>query len=250
MIAAPMRRAVPGIRLLSLLAAAVLAGCAGNDPVVTRVSSPEVNLPASVTQMYGQVQDDEFTIPAVPPRALSEQKARQIVDYWSNEPPGSIVVDPGAKFLYYVLEDDKAIRYGIAVGEQGRGFTGRAVIPVKREWPSWTPTQNMIRRDPEMYGPYAGGMVGGLRNPLGARALYLYRNGRDTMYRIHGTNDVFSIGQSTSAGCIRLYNQDSIDLYERVEPGTRVLVLPESDAGRWTYPPPGEAETLDAALRG
>jgi lipoprotein-anchoring transpeptidase ErfK/SrfK len=93
----------------------------------------------------------------------------------------------------------------------------------------------MIRRNPEEYGPWSGGMEGGLRNPLGARALYLYRNGRDTMYRIHGTNDVYSIGQATSAGCIRLYNQDSLDLYSRVEPGSRVVVLPEYAAGRWTY---------------
>jgi lipoprotein-anchoring transpeptidase ErfK/SrfK len=217
-----------GIRLLMLLLAVGVAGCAADQQVDRRLS-PEI------MALYGPVQDGDLIIPQVPESALSPEKARQVVDYWTDEAPGTIVVDPGAKFLYYVLPGDQAIRYAIAVGEEGRGFTGSATIPVKKEWPSWTPTRNMVRRDPEQYGPWAGGMQGGLDNPLGARALYLYRGGRDTYYRIHGTNDVFSIGQATSAGCIRLYNQDSLDLYARVEPGTRVVVLPEYAAGRWTY---------------
>ena len=249
MFQAAIRLAGGPARLLALLGLGALAGCAADEPVVTRISPPEANLSPEVLQMYGPVQDGDITIPAVPARALSERHVRQVVDYWTDEPPGTIVVDPGAKFLYYVLEGDRAIRYGIAVGEQGRGFSGRAVIPLKREWPDWTPTRNMIRRDPEQYGPYAGGMEGGLRNPLGARALYLYRNGRDTLYRIHGTNDVYSIGRATSAGCIRLYNQDSLDLYRRVDLGTRVVVLPESQAGRGTRPRGDQVATLDDALR-
>jgi lipoprotein-anchoring transpeptidase ErfK/SrfK len=239
-----------GVRALALVVVVGLSGCAADGPVVTRVASPETRLPPEVFQMYGQVDDGEFIIPAVPPPALSERNVRQVVDYWADEEPGTIVVDPGAKFLYYVLGGNQAIRYGIAVGEQGYGFTGRATVPVKREWPSWTPTQNMIRRDPEQYGPWAGGMQGGLANPLGARALYLYQNGRDTMYRIHGTNDVFSIGRATSAGCIRLYNQDSLHLYERVDLGTRVVVLPESEAGRWALPPFESMATLDQTVSG
>ncbi len=227
--------------VLVSLAVSGLAACAPQEPVSR-------GLPPDVMQLYGPVQDGDIIIPAVPETALSERNVRQVVDYWSPEEPGSIVVDPGAKFLYYLLGGNQAIRYGIAVGEQGYGFSGRAVIPLKREWPDWTPTQNMIRRDPEQYGPWAGGMEGGLSNPLGARALYLYQNGRDTMYRIHGTNDVYSIGQATSAGCIRLYNQDSLDLYSRVEPGTRVIVLPEIQAGRWTIAPGEGGDLLEAAF--
>ncbi len=230
-----------GVRVLALLAAAGISGCAPQEEV-TR------GLPPDVMQMYGAVQDGDIVIPAVPEAALSERNVRQVVTYWSPEEPGTIVVDPGAKFLYYILGGNQAIRYGIAVGEQGYGYSGRAVIPLKREWPDWTPTQNMIRRDPEQYGPWAGGMEGGLRNPLGARALYLYRNGRDTMYRIHGTNDVYSIGRATSAGCIRLYNQDSLDLYQRVDSGTRVVVLPETQAGRWTIAPDEGGALLEAAF--
>jgi lipoprotein-anchoring transpeptidase ErfK/SrfK len=229
------------VRLLLLFATAVLAGCAGQGEVSSRLS-PEV------LQMYGPVQDGDRIIPAVPEDALSEEKVRQVVDYWTDEAPGTIVVDPGAKYLYYVLPGNQAVRYGIAVGEEGRGFSGNATVPVKKEWPSWTPTRNMIRRDPEQYGPWAGGMEGGLANPLGARALYLYRGGRDTYYRIHGTNDVYSIGRATSAVCIRLYNQDSLDLYERVEPGTRVIVLPEYAAGRYTYQAVDGIATVDQAL--
>lgn len=247
MVEASARSLGGAMRAVSLLFVVALAGCAGNDAVVTRVGT---DLGPSTLEIYGPVQDGDILIPAVPAQALSERNVRQIVDYWTDEPAGTIVVDPGAKFLYYTLGDNKAIRYGIAVGEEGYGFSGRAVIPLKREWPSWTPTRNMIRRDPEQYGPWAGGMQGGLQNPLGARALYLYRNGRDTMYRIHGTNDVYSIGQATSAGCIRLYNQDSLDLFQRVESGTRVLVLPESQAGRWTLAPGEGGELLEAAFQG
>jgi hypothetical protein len=126
--------------------------------------------------------------------------------------------------LYYIEEGGRAIRYGIAVGREGYGFSGNAYVGHKREWPSWTPTKNMIRREPDIYGPLSGGMEGGLSNPLGARALYLYRGGRDTYYRIHGTNNASTIGRATSAGCIRLFNQDILDLFERVPSGTPVHV--------------------------
>ena len=242
----PKYRAGLVLRLLPLLFVIGLAGCAADGPVVTRTSSSGVS--PEILRMYGPVQDGDVVIPAVPPQALSQRNARQVVDYYSEEAPGTIVVDPGAKFLYYVLGDLKAIRYGIAVGEEGLGYSGRAIVPVKKEWPSWTPTRNMIRRDPEQYAPYADGMEGGLDNPLGARALYLYRNGRDTMYRIHGTNDVYSIGRATSAGCIRLYNQDILDLYERTELGTKVVVLRPEQAGQGAVPDMRTGQTLSAAL--
>ena len=161
------------------------------------------------------------------------------MDYWTEEDPGTIIVDPFDKFLYFVMEDDQAMRYGVAVGDEGRAFTGTAIVPFKREWPGWTPTQNMLATQPEMYGQYADGLEGGIGNPLGARALYLFRGGKDTMYRIHGTNDASSIGTATSAGCIRLFNQDILDLYDRIPPNTRVVVLNEVQAGQSTTAPPG-----------
>lgn len=187
-------------------------------------------LDPEITRMYSTVQDGEFLIPAVPERYLNEETVRRVVDYWTDEPPGTIVVDPYAHRLYLVLEGNQALRYTVAVGEAGRNFAGNATIPVKREWPTWTPTANMLRRDPELNGPWRGGMQGGLQNPLGARALYLYRGGRDTLYRIHGTPYPQSVGRSVSSGCIRLFQQDILHLYEQVDTGTRVVVLSRAES--------------------
>ena len=115
-------------------------------------------------------------------------------------------------------------RYRVGVGKAGFAFTGNATIARKAEWPGWTPTPNMLKREPEQFGPYASGLEGGLGNPLGARALYLYRGGRDTYYRIHGTNEPSTIGRSVSSGCIRMFNQDVIDLENRVPVGAKVVV--------------------------
>ena len=118
----------------------------------------------------------------------------------------------------------------LLVGREGLSFKGNGYIGRKAEWPAWQPTANMLRTRPDLYGPYAGGRAGGLDNPLGARALYLYRGGRDTMFRIHGTIDNASVGRATSAGCIRLFNQDAIDLYNKVPNGTRVKVRSEAES--------------------
>lgn len=139
--------------------------------------------------------------------------------------PGTIVVDTGNRFLYLSLENDNARRYGVGVGRAGLSLKGAALVGRKAEWPSWRPTRNMIRRNPTKYARYANGVPGGRNNPLGARALYLYRDGRDTLYRIHGTNEPSSIGRSVSNGCIRMLNDHVIDLYERVPVGTQVVVL-------------------------
>lgn len=139
--------------------------------------------------------------------------------------PGMIVVDPANHFLYLTLPGGRARRYGVGVGKQGLAFKGSARIARKAEWPSWTPTANMIRRSPEKYAKYAGGVPGGPGNPLGARALYLYRGKKDTYYRIHGTTEPSSIGRSVSNGCIRMINEHVIDLYDRVPVGTTVVVL-------------------------
>ena len=149
---------------------------------------------------------------------------RQQVPYSGGEKPGTIIVNRDERFLYHVEDDGWATRYGVGVGKEGRTLSGRAVVGRKAEWPSWTPTANMMRREPRFL-QYAGGVSGGLHNPLGARALYLYRNGRDTMYRLHGTNEPWSIGQAVSSGCIRLLNEDIIHLYDRVPVGTPVLIV-------------------------
>ena len=206
---------------LALAACGAPAQQAGIDPA-TGVSS--IAPSRAVVARYRTVQDADVTIPAVEPGYLTGQNPRTEVYYYGPDAPGTIVIDPHARVLYYVQEGGRALRYGIAVGREGYGFSGNAVVGLKREWPSWTPTKNMIRREPEIYGPLAGGMEGGLDNPLGARALYLYRNGRDTYYRIHGTNNASTIGRATSAGCIRLFNQDILDLFEQVPVGTRVHV--------------------------
>ncbi len=209
------------VALLALAACGAPAQQSGIDPA-TGVSS--IAPAPEVVARYQAVQDADVTIPAVEPGYLTGQNPRTEVYYTGPDAPGTIVVDPYARVLYYIEEGGRAIRYGIAVGREGYGFSGNAVVGLKRAWPSWTPTKNMIRREPEIYGPLAGGMEGGLSNPLGARALYLYRGGRDTYYRIHGTNNASTIGRATSAGCIRLFNQDILDLFERVPTGTPVHV--------------------------
>ena len=149
----------------------------------------------------------------------------QTVRYSIRYAPGTIIVDPKNHFLYLMERWGKARRYGVGVGRAGLAFKGIASVERKAEWPRWTPTKNMIRRDPGKYAKYAGGVPGGINNPLGARALYLYKGGRDTYYRIHGTTQPKSIGRSVSNGCIRMINDHVIDLYNRVPLGTKVVVI-------------------------
>jgi len=215
-------------RTLLLGAVAPLAGCAVSRPrpsAETAVMAPPVVQPdPRLVAMYAAIPDERFPIPAVDITQVDPQFLRQEVTYATAEQPGTIVVDTNSRFLYLVREGGRALRYGVGVGKEGLSWSGRAVIQMKREWPRWTPTQNMIRRDPEL-ARYAGGKEPGLDNPLGVRALYLFENGRDTLYRLHGTNEPWSIGMAMSSGCVRLFNQDIIDLYKRVPIGTRVLVL-------------------------
>ncbi|MCF6321254.1 MAG: L,D-transpeptidase [Rhizobiaceae bacterium] len=138
---------------------------------------------------------------------------------------GTIVVDTRNYFLYLVEGRGRARRYGVGVGKAGLAFKGTATIKRKAKWPSWTPTANMIRREPGKYKQFAGGVPGGVNNPLGARALYLYKGKRDTYYRIHGTTQPSSIGRSVSNGCIRMINAHVVDLYDRVPMGAKVVVL-------------------------
>ncbi len=154
--------------------------------------------------------------------SIPETYQRHIVDYQRGGPPGSIMVDTDARFLYFVLPGGKAIRYGVAVGEEAMAWSGTATVGRMAEWPDWIPTREIQER----LGPYPARVRGGPANPLGARALYLYEGGKDTLYRIHGTNQPEYIGQAISSGCIRMTNEDAIDLYGRVKMGAAVVVLP------------------------
>ena len=211
---------------------AVLAAC--GTPQVKQVAPRQDQTPLPG---YEAVEDGGYLIPAVERRLFYAGAAQAEVPYGGDEEPGSVVVDTFARKLYYVLDGGMAVRYAIAVGREGLSFRGSGVIGRKEEWPSWTPTANMVRTRPDLYAAYAGGLPGGLENPLGSRAMYLYRNGRDTYFRIHGTIDNASIGHATSAGCIRLFNQDAMYLYERVEMGAQVKVrsLEESLAMEGPY---------------
>lgn len=186
------------------------------------VSSSAV--PANVAARYGKAPNEKFDVAAIDAADLRPEYVRQLVDYNGNEAPGTIVIDPRDRFLYLVMENGKALRYGVGVGKEGLEFAGKARIGRKATWPHWTPTPNMIRREPNRYGKWAGGMEGGASNPLGARALYLHKGGKDTLFRIHGTNEPDTIGHAVSSGCIRMLNQDVIDLYSRVPVGANVVV--------------------------
>jgi lipoprotein-anchoring transpeptidase ErfK/SrfK len=155
---------------------------------------------------------------------------RKQILFLSAEPKGTIIVDPHSKYLYFINGDQLAMRYGVGVGRQGFEWSGEATIQRKAKWPSWTPTKRMAKRD-RFAARWAGGMPGGVSNPLGARALYLFQGGVDTLYRIHGTTQPESIGTSASSGCIRMINADAIDLYNRVEVGAKVIVVSNSIPG-------------------
>ena len=181
-------------------------------------------------------------------RSADPAFARAVVSQQFREPPGTVVVDPGNHFLYLVQNNGQAIRYGVGVGGEGFGWSGTATIHSKQEWPDWYPPPEMLERKPEIREhkvqlPSGLGMHGGPDNPLGSRALYLWQGNKDTLYRIHGTNEPWSIGHAVSSGCIRLLNQDIIDLYDRVPEGTRVIVLPSEPGPVAEAPPGGRAFT-------
>lgn len=175
--------------------------------------------------LYTALPDEKFPMKAMPLEQVKPELRRQEVAYTTAYEAGTVVVDTPARRLYYILGNGRAMRYGIGVGRQGYALRGSATVGRKAEWPTWRPTDNMIRRDPEKNRKYMGGMPGGPNNPLGARALYLYQGGNDTMFRIHGTTQPHSIGQAMSSGCVRMLNHDVIDLYGRVPVGSRVVVL-------------------------
>jgi lipoprotein-anchoring transpeptidase ErfK/SrfK len=213
----------PTRNMVAAMILPVLAACTSTPVRPTASETPAE--PSQETLRYTAVDTEKFPIPAVSLKQLKTRNMRQLVDYPTDQPPGTIVVDPHQRYLYLVQEGGKALRYGVGVGKAGMEFTGTATVTYKRQWPRWTPTQDMIARDPERYAKWAGGMEAGPTNPLGARALYLFKDGKDTLYRIHGTNEPWSIGTAVSSGCIRMINQDVIDLYNRIPDGSKVVVL-------------------------
>lgn len=204
------------------VSAAALAACSSTRTPV--VQEPMID--PYYQRMYGEVLGEKYPVAAMDLRRVDPKWWRQEVPYMTSERAGTIVVDTPNRFLYLVLEGGRALRYGIGVGkDESLVFRGTATIGRKAEWPRWTPTKSMIAREPDRYGPYAGGLEGGPTNPLGPRALYLYKNGNDTLFRLHGTTEPYTIGTNVSSGCIRLMNQDIIDLYARVPVGARVVVI-------------------------
>lgn len=171
---------------------------------------------------------EPFPVAPVDLSQIDPKYHRQVVPNLTGEPVGTVVVDIDNRFLYLAMEGGQALRYGVGIGREGFAWSGTAEVGRKAEWPTWTPTPYMIRTDPKNL-QFAGGMPGGPHNPLGARALYLYQDGRDTLYRIHGTSEPQSIGRAVSSGCVRLLNADVINLYNRVPIGSRVVVLPSKD---------------------
>jgi lipoprotein-anchoring transpeptidase ErfK/SrfK len=194
------------------LVAPVLGGCMQ----ATLAPSSDASLTPRDRQLLAHPPYAQATIP--------ETYRRHIVDYPRKEVPGTILVDTDARYLYYVLPQGKAIRYGVAVGEEALAFSGVATVGKMAEWPDWIPTPEIQAR----LGPYPARVPGGPANPLGARALYLYQGNKDTLYRIHGTNQPEYIGQAISSGCIRMANEDVIDLFDRVRQGAPVVVLAPS----------------------
>jgi lipoprotein-anchoring transpeptidase ErfK/SrfK len=199
---------------LALLLVGLLGFALGGCMQATLAPSSDASLTPRDRQLLAHPPYAQATIP--------ESYRRHIVDYPRKERPGTILVDTDARYLYYVLPGGKAIRYGVAVGEEAMAWSGVASVGRMAEWPDWIPTAEIQAR----LGPYPARIPGGPANPLGARALYLYEGNKDTLYRIHGTNQPEYIGQAISSGCIRMTNEDVIDLFDRVKQGATVVVLP------------------------
>ncbi len=203
--------------------------------------------------LYAAKPDEQFPLPAIPYQKINPRFYRQMVDDPTGQPPGTLVVDTGNHFLYFTYPGGRAMRYGVGLGRQGFAWAGHGVIQYKRKWPRWVPPDEMIARQPEL-APYQadlGGMPGGLTNPLGARALYIFQNNEDTQYRLHGSPEWWTIGKNVSSGCVRFINQDIVDLYDRVPNKTPVIVTnlnnPSADLAELH---PGQPQSDQADLLG
>ena len=197
------------------------------DDYTTGSIRPRISVDRQITRpdlMYASFADENLVLPEIPFAKVDPKWRRQIVVDPTGEKPGTIVVHLQERHLYWVQPGGDAIRYGVGIGKDGFLWSGRANIQYGRKWPTWTPPREMIARKPELV-KWQGGQPGGLENPLGARALYIYQDGKDTGYRIHGSPEWWSIGQAMSSGCVRLINQDIIDLYNRVQGKTPIVVV-------------------------
>lgn len=212
-------------RCLVVGAPLALANCTRHERPEAGLSPPLAD--PSYLSMYAPIDTEPFPIPAIDLTTIPPAFLRREVAFRTSEAPGTVVVDLPACHAYLVLENGRALRYGVGVGrEEAFNFRGEAIVARKAEWPGWRPTPDMIKREPDRYGPLKDGLPGGTGNPLGPRALYLYRDGKDTYYRLHGTVEPETIGTMVSSGCVRLLNQDIIDLYRRVPLGAKIVVLP------------------------
>jgi lipoprotein-anchoring transpeptidase ErfK/SrfK len=197
------------------LGALGLAGCATTDDLIR----------AEAAKLYGPLPNEKFPVPAVDVAKIDPKYYRRTVRYDTKEAPGTIIIDPANYYVYRIEGDGNATRYGANVSRPGFLWSGEAYVGRKAEWPIWTPPKEMIARQPEAR-KYAGGMPGGLDNPLGARTLYLYQKGVYTVYTIYSTSDPASIGNGVTSGCTGLLTQDMLDLYSRTPIKTKVILLP------------------------
>jgi lipoprotein-anchoring transpeptidase ErfK/SrfK len=198
----------------------------GLDTTTTGAIRPRISVDQQVTSpdlMYASFVDEGFQLPEIPYKKVEPKYRRQIVVDPTGEAPGTIVVRLQERFLYFVQPGGDALRYGVGIGRDGFLWSGRANIQYGKKWPTWTPPKEMIARKPELE-KWRGGQPGGLDNPLGARALYIYKDGQDTGYRVHGSPEWWTIGQAMSSGCVRMINQDVIDLFNRVNGKTPIVV--------------------------
>lgn len=210
----------------SLLGLAV-SGCTTSNVLLENPVSPQkVVIPENYVAAYGPMPQERFPIPAVDLSKVPEKFWRRQVAYETPHPVGTIIVNTSTFFLHLVQEQGTAMRYGVGLGRAGFSWSGEGRIAWKQEWPKWTPPAEMIAREPQLekWSAANGGMPPGLGNPLGARALYIFEGNIDTLYRIHGTPDFWSIGKAVSSGCVRLMNQDIIDLYDRVPERSKLIV--------------------------
>ena len=209
--------------------ALALTGCVSTGGSLQTVSQVATPPPPPVPPMYEALSYELFPVPAVDVSKVDRKWWRTEVDYPTGESAGTVIVDTPNRYLYHVQGDGRAVRYGVGVGRSGYEWSGRGHIAYKREWPRWNPPDEMVARQPELESVSIanGGMAPGLNNPLGARALYIHQGNRDTIYRIHGSGEFWTIGQAVSSGCIRMINQDVIHLAANVRNGSTIVVIPD-----------------------
>lgn len=203
----------------SLVSASLLAGCARESIEVKRGTTDQ-----ALIRHYAERDDGGHRIPAVNTNFVETRYLRKVVPNELGVQVGTILVETSSSHLYFGLDHDTLIRYGVALPAGAFIWSGEGYIQRLRDWPTWTPTARMIRENPHL-ARYSKGMPGGLQNPLGARALYIFQGQQDTQYRIHGTNLTWSIGKGMSSGCIRMFNQDVIELAEFVRPNATIMIL-------------------------